>query len=495
MFTVHLKNIMVAVAHPTSGPSPKSKVTIISILRSYCSNNISQQANPFLTQYKPITDSYSNHFITIQVANIYIPPTKHSIMDTLTEQLAAVSFIDNISAPDASLTLINESEDESLIMMQKNPAEVAIRTVGHTILSFLPIRDVFTSYLTITTNTFQQVKQHYLYRYHTSTNARNKVSHNKLNSRDAFVLTAILDHMLWQADSSDITRLRGGQGNTKGSIKPSKRDEEGYGGPINFRYDHNHRPIPLHRVYHHNDDYSHVIAMMLQLFHTHPLQYLYGVYDRFYYVLFNHCNDFHPILLAKMKDVLVKEVQYWGTSRVFGTFIVLFEREDGTILISLEDNKVYLATTILGVSFSQLVAVKTVQIKKKSATDLAGGSPVTTTNDNKAVFGKYNPLKGKKIACMLYPFQDMIVTDGSIWKTSTATESEINAALRIYIQAEDERSINTTLPKVEYIETRTLDPNEIQQVKETHGTTLEMLKRLPSGNDEEGIWVFDEEIR
>ncbi len=389
---------------------------------------------------------------------------------------------------------------------ENDVAETVFRTVGHHILSFLSIRDTFLSCLTINQQMHTNIEEHYLYRYSKPSSA--KVEENKLLPRDAFVLTAIVDILLCIVDESDINRMS--QGPTQG---PPSRDETLYPNPPDYTSDSKHKPIPLNRAFLNRNSHARLMSMVLQQFHASPETYLYGCYDELYDTLFNDCDDdYDPLLLRYMQEVLEDEVQYWVTSRVFDTFIVLFEREDGTILVSLDDSKVYLATNILG-SFSQLVLPKhnktnkkspiskTKQGKRNSKTRVKVKKHVSSPiqhheyiEGNLAVLGKYNPLKGKKITCMLYPFQDMIVTDGSIWKISKGTPDDVNTALQLYLDAEDKRTIIASLPKVEYVETRTLDSNELQQVRESHYDTLELLKKLPQNSDD-GIWILNEDVR
>eukprot|EP01040_Poterioochromonas_malhamensis_P003008 gene3008-3195_t len=129
-----------------------------------------------------------------------------------------------------------------------------------------------------------------------------------------------------------------------------------------------------------------------------------------------------------VKDFLYKEFmedcRYWNSSKVFGDFIVLMERPDGTILVSSDCSKVYL---VVGLSSS--VAV------------LSGADAYLPM-----VHGSISSLL---ITTVLLNWQNKIVYDGFISPGEAVSEETLGKAFQAYLSALQTGSLITSLPKNE----------------------------------------------
>lgn len=112
-----------------------------------------------------------------------------------------------------------------------------------------------------------------------------------------------------------------------------------------------------------------------------------GVYQWFIDML--KCNPH-----MKLDKEVDRDVKYWRDSRVFGDFYLLFDRHDGTVLVSLNYQKVYL---VLGLANTVGEALTKSMPQKKRV-------------DSVPTF--HNQFLGRKISTTLLNWDDKVVYDG-----------------------------------------------------------------------------------
>jgi hypothetical protein len=147
-------------------------------------------------------------------------------------------------------------------------------------------------------------------------------------------------------------------------------------------------------------------------------------------------DDFEKFM--NMRRILEDDIQYWYHSRAFDSFIILFERSDGTILVSEDLKRVYLVVDVdIRITYKCIYHMtKDLKAVQKRAREVKKSLP-------------FGPFCGHKVSLVLVPFKNMIVTDGSIFHRERLTPSHIKAAVTAYLNALDKNSLITQLPKLQ----------------------------------------------
>lgn len=170
-----------------------------------------------------------------------------------------------------------------------------------------------------------------------------------------------------------------------------------------------------------NQDLQKVAASIYAHWHTLRLQndcMGSGIFD----IVNEDLKNFQDILLAQ------KEMKFWYSSRIFGEFVVLFDRPDGTILVSADLSKVYLVVT----------GESNVSLGKMCQDALDIDFPKL-----------YGPICGIKIAVTLLPYRNKIILDeGVLTFVDRGSPFHIQHALHAYRHALETDSIITELPKL-----------------------------------------------
>ncbi len=146
-----------------------------------------------------------------------------------------------------------------------------------------------------------------------------------------------------------------------------------------------------------------------------------GVFDRLIKFV-----EFNPSIVS-WNTRLENDTKYWRDTRVFGDFYILFDRIDGSILVSSNYETVYI---VLGLAQSLGEAI-------------LGRSP--TTKNSLPQFNK--GWLGRKILTTLLNWNDKIVYDGLMMHLSVMTSEERDRALKAYYRAVDTNTIIVTLEK------------------------------------------------
>jgi hypothetical protein len=133
-------------------------------------------------------------------------------------------------------------------------------------------------------------------------------------------------------------------------------------------------------------------------------------------------------------EALNKDCVYWESSRVHGTFIVLFDRPDGTILVSQDLKRVYL---VLGLE--QTIGTVTNFIHGAKG-NIVKGAPFKAPKFHAR-------LLGSRITTTLVNWENKIVYDGLITSHSAPKPRIIQRALQAYIHAVDTKTLIVSLDK------------------------------------------------
>ncbi len=144
------------------------------------------------------------------------------------------------------------------------------------------------------------------------------------------------------------------------------------------------------------------------------------------YPYFLGCVEANPHM--NFAPAVERDVKYWRDSRVFGDFYLLFDRQDGAILLSNDFQKVYLVQGLAQTIGSAIPADKqTPQVK--SLIPFHGG------------------FRGRKISTTLLNWQDQIVYDGLMMHLGVMTSAQIKKAVKSYCKAVDKHTLITSLKK------------------------------------------------
>jgi hypothetical protein len=133
-------------------------------------------------------------------------------------------------------------------------------------------------------------------------------------------------------------------------------------------------------------------------------------------------------------EALIKDCVYWESSRVHGTFIVLFDRPDGTILVSQDLKRVYL---VLGL--------------EQTLGDVANfiyNAHETPVRGPKFKAPKFHArLLGSRVTTTLVNWENKIVYDGLIKSETAPMAKVLQKALQAYIHAVDTKTLIVSLEK------------------------------------------------
>lgn len=157
----------------------------------------------------------------------------------------------------------------------------------------------------------------------------------------------------------------------------------------------------------------------------------------------------------KEKQALDEDAQYWLSSRVYGEFIVLFDRPDGAILVSEDCKRVYL---VLGLAQS-IGEVSNLGYRH-------GGYYRKPSYPPPKLHG---PLLGVIMNATLLNWQGMIIYDGLMMSVAMASKGKIKEALKAYTNAVDQSTLITQLEKktgsLKEIPVPVVDPDEVRRLK------------------------------
>eukprot|EP01040_Poterioochromonas_malhamensis_P003005 gene3005-3192_t len=191
-----------------------------------------------------------------------------------------------------------------------------------------------------------------------------------------------------------------------------------------------------------------------------------------------HKGIFHYMLESiqeskEGKDFLYKEFiedcRYWNSSKVFGDFIVLMERRDGSILVSADCNKVYL---VLGHVDSLAGKVNFVPGKGFCAREKCPPPKI------------HGSINGAKVKTILLNWQNKVVYDGLMSPREMASKVTLKKALQAYLKALNTGTLITTLPKNEataaHVEPYKLDKEEYESYRLKYQLELQSIGSKPS---------------
>jgi hypothetical protein len=197
---------------------------------------------------------------------------------------------------------------------------------------------------------------------------------------------------------------------------------------------------------------------------TTPADPQHGLYDHLKdYVEQNDAPHDKDIVKAVKKDC-----QYWKTSRIHGSFIVLLERPDGTILVSQDCKQVYL---VLGQAQS---------LGEVANFIYRNGMPAKGTPYSSPKF--HSRLIGSRILTTLINWEDKIVYDGLLHPEEQPEKSTVRKALQAYIQAVNKKTLMVTLvkKKVDTPKVEVFSSGEFDRVKTEYRHVLDEMKTFPT---------------
>ncbi len=211
---------------------------------------------------------------------------------------------------------------------------------------------------------------------------------------------------------------------------------------------------------------------MLACWHSLPSDPKQGIYD--------HLLKNIPQSDTETHKALAKDCLYWQGSRVHATFIVLFDRPDGTILVSAQDLKsVYL---VLGLEQT----LGTVANLKSRNGSFVKGPPFKPPKF-------HAPLLGTRVTTTLLNWDGKIVYDGFMSPEHEPSAVIIKKAVQAYIQAVDTNTLIVALekkaiamPKFQGFSSKT----EYDRVRNELRSRLEEIKAFPTSMSMQGAtWI------
>lgn len=167
------------------------------------------------------------------------------------------------------------------------------------------------------------------------------------------------------------------------------------------------------------------------------------------------------------KQALDEDTQYWHSSRIFGEFIVLFDRPDGAILVSEDCKRVYL---VLGLAQS-IGEVSNLGYRN-------GGYYKKPSYPPPKLHG---PIMGVIMNTTLLNWQGMIVYDGLMMSVAMASKGKIKEALKAYVDAVDQSTLITRIEKktgsLKEIPPPVVNPDEVRRLKLDLFPKLEAIRK------------------
>lgn len=183
------------------------------------------------------------------------------------------------------------------------------------------------------------------------------------------------------------------------------------------------------------------------------------------------------------ENALVEDCIYWNSSRIFGDFTILFERPDGTILISENYQEVFL---VLGQAQS---LGEVANLARKSNGDWNKRSPY-------ALPKLHSPIIGVKVSVTLLNWKNRILYDGLMQPIDTCSKKQLILALQSYLTHLENNTIIYSLPKKEIqgvhpLLIKPLSKDVIQSLILKHSQELNYLKQQYfHPKDSSHIWSF-----
>jgi hypothetical protein len=155
-----------------------------------------------------------------------------------------------------------------------------------------------------------------------------------------------------------------------------------------------------------------------------------GSYHEFREMMYEHEN-------ADLWAAIDEDVQYWKSTRVFDHYMVLFDRDDGTVVVSSDLKRVYL---VVGCNKERTLGYEanlSIDVKKKIMIPNASFLPPKF----------YSPVMGTRLALTLVNWKGKITHDGIIRGIDKGTPMHVKYALRAYKKALEKNTIISTLEK------------------------------------------------
>jgi hypothetical protein len=173
-------------------------------------------------------------------------------------------------------------------------------------------------------------------------------------------------------------------------------------------------------------------------------------------------------------NALMEDCRYWKHSRVTGCFYVLIDRPDGTILISEDYSKVFLA---LGLTKS------IGELCNKSFSSKVGGW-INGVAYPETPFKFHGPVLGKKVFGTLLNYENKIVSDYAFHPMEIMTTGQVKKALTAYLAAASESKIISRLEKNESkaarLEPKILSKEELAEYRNRFRLQLDFIASKPS---------------
>ncbi len=127
----------------------------------------------------------------------------------------------------------------------------------------------------------------------------------------------------------------------------------------------------------------------------------------------------------KWGPAVERDVKFWKDSRIFGDFFVLFDRHDGTVMLSPDCKRVYL---VLGLAQS-----------------IGEALPIPRKPKVKSLAAFQEVFLGRRVSTTLLSWDGRVVYDGLMMHLDVMSAEQRRRALRAYCQAVDRGTLITSL--------------------------------------------------
>eukprot|EP01040_Poterioochromonas_malhamensis_P014463 gene14463-16008_t len=165
----------------------------------------------------------------------------------------------------------------------------------------------------------------------------------------------------------------------------------------------------------------------------------------------------------------MEDCPYWNSSKVFGDFIVLMERRDGSILVSADYSKVYL---VLGHLDSLAGKITFIPGKGFSYVEKYPAPKI------------HGPINGVKVKMILLNWQNKVAYDGMMSPREMVSKAALKKALQAYLQALNRGTLITSLPKKEsvtaHVQPCKVDKEEYESYRLKYLLELQSIGSRPS---------------
>jgi len=213
-------------------------------------------------------------------------------------------------------------------------------------------------------------------------------------------------------------------------------------------------------------------AGMYSYWNSMPSSHDYGVFK--WLREFADMNErFQPGLIASID----KDVKYWNNDRVYGNFFVLFERPDGTIVVSNDCKKVYLVLGLADSLAKPILRSSGTVIKK---------------------YHLHSPKAATVVCLTLLNWQGKICYDGLIAASHEKPSIKlIKKAIKAYIQAVDKGKLitsisKTPLPSIDTSETKPAAPPSVKMLEKLKPAlnNIKSMSEVKGMGGDPTMWVF-----